>query len=147
MHMLGTPRTMQADPHYGDVVAEVAELLAIRVGQADKAGIDREKIWIDPGIGFGKTVDHNLSLLKWIEAFSNMRLKVLVGPSRKSFIGKLDNGADEAHRLGGTIAACLAAMRGGASMVRVHDVAPVVQAIRVADAIESAAGNPDPARG
>ena len=102
---------------------------------------------VGPGSVCPATVDHNLSLLKWIEAFSNMRLKVLVGPSRKSFIGKLDNGADEAHRLGGTIAACLAAMRGGASMVRVHDVAPVVQAIRVADAIESAAGNPDPARG
>ena len=144
MHMLGTPRTMQVDPRYNDVVAEVAELLAIRVGQADRAGIAREKIWIDPGIGFGKTVDHNLSLLKWTEAFSNMRLKVLVGASRKSFIGQLDNGADEAHRLGGTIASCLAAMRGGASMVRVHDVAPVVQAIRVAQAIESAEGGPGP---
>jgi dihydropteroate synthase len=140
MHMLGTPRTMQDDPRYADVVAEVAEFLAVQVGLAEEAGIAREKIWIDPGIGFGKTVDHNLSLLHRTRAFAEMGLRVLVGPSRKSFIGKLDAGAPESRRLGGTIAACLAAMSGGAEMVRVHDVAEVAQAIRVATAIDRADG-------
>lgn len=142
MHMLGTPRTMQRDPRYRDVVAEVAEFLAVQVGLAETAGVPRERIWIDPGIGFGKTVDHNLSLLRWTGAFARMDLKVLVGPSRKSFIGKLSNDASESRRLGGTIAACLAAMEGGAEMVRVHDVAEVAQAIRVASAIGSANGEP-----
>lgn len=137
MHMLGTPRTMQNDPRYENVVAEVAEFLAVQVGVAEAAGIERNKLWIDPGIGFGKTVEHNLALLDSIPTFSGMGLPVLVGPSRKSFIGKLSDGAPESRRLGGTIAACLAAMEGGASMVRVHDVDPVVQAIRVASAIGS----------
>ncbi len=138
MHMLGTPRTMQDDPRYDDVVAEVAEFLAVQIGVAEAAGIAREKLWIDPGIGFGKTVDHNLSLLKATGTFVHMGLPVLVGPSRKRFIGSLSDGAPESQRLGGTIAACLAAMERGATMVRVHDVAPVVQAIRIASAVESA---------
>ncbi len=137
MHMLGTPRTMQDDPRYGDVVAEITEFLAVRAGVAEAAGIEREKIWIDPGIGFGKTVEHNLRLLNSVRRFADMRFPVLVGASRKRFIGELSGGAPESERLGGTIAACLAAMAGGASMVRVHDVAPVVQAIRVASGIES----------
>lgn len=136
MHMLGTPRTMQDDPHYSDLFGEVAELLAVQAGIAEAAGIDRAKLWIDPGIGFGKTVDHNLQLLRLIPAFVEMGFPVLVGASRKSFIGKIDGGAPESERLGGTIACCIAAMRSGAEMVRVHDVAPVVQALRVAAAIE-----------
>ena len=138
MHMLGTPRTMQDDPRYNDVVAEVAEFLAVQTGLAEAAGIARDRIWIDPGIGFGKTVAHNLQLLKAIDRFAEMKLPVLVGASRKRFIGQLDRDAPESERLGGTIAACLAALAGGASMVRVHDVAPVVQALRVAAAIEAA---------
>lgn len=138
MHMLGTPRTMQEDPRYTDVVSEVTEFLAVRAGVAEAAGVARERIWIDPGIGFGKTVEHNLSLLAATRVFSEMDFPVLVGPSRKSFIGRLDRDAPEGRRLGGTIAACLAAQEGGAAMVRVHDVAPVVQAIRVATAIEGA---------
>lgn len=137
MHMLGTPRNMQDDPRYDDVVAEVAEFLAVQTGIAEAAGVARERIWIDPGIGFGKTVDHNLQLLKATPRFVGMKLPVLVGASRKRFIGELDGGAPESRRVGGTIAACLAAMAGGAAMVRVHDVAPVVQAIRVASAIEA----------
>lgn len=138
MHMLGTPSTMQDDPRYNDVVAEVAEFLAVQTGLAEAAGIARDRIWIDPGIGFGKTVAHNLQLLKAIDRFAEMKLPVLVGASRKRFIGQLDRDAPESERLGGTIAACLAALAGGASMVRVHDVAPVVQALRVAAAIEAA---------
>lgn len=137
MHMLGSPRTMQDDPRYGDVVNEVAEFLAARAGVAEAAGIDRERIWVDPGIGFGKTIEHNLQLLRATRRFAEIGLPVLVGASRKRFIGALDHGAPEARRLGGTIAACLGAMAGGAAMVRVHDVAPVVQAIRVAAAIEA----------
>lgn len=142
MHMLGTPRTMQDDPRYGDVVSEVAEFLEVQVGIAEAAGINREKIWIDPGIGFGKTVDHNLELLRATGIFVDMRLPVLIGPSRKRFIGELGGGVPEAERVGGTIATCLAARSGGAAMVRVHDVGPVVQAIRVAAAIESASTGP-----
>lgn len=142
MHMLGTPRTMQDNPAYGDVVAEVAEFLAVQAGVAESAGIPRESIWIDPGIGFGKTVDHNLELLKATDRFVEMNLPVLVGPSRKRFIGELAGGVPESGRIGGTIAACLAAWHGGASMVRVHDVAAVSQALRVADAIESGMAGP-----
>lgn len=135
MHMLGTPRTMQDDPRYDDVVAEILEFLADRVARAEAAGIPRERIWIDPGIGFGKTVDHNLTLLAATDRFAATGLPVLVGPSRKAFIGRIDRGAPERERVGGTIAACLAALHGGAGMVRVHDVAPVAQAIKVARAI------------
>jgi len=143
MHMLGTPRTMQNNPAYGDVVAEVAEFLAVRTGIAEAAGIERKRIWIDPGIGFGKTVEHNLALLRATNRFTEMNLPVLVGPSRKRFIGEIGGGVPESRRLGGTIAACLAAMSGGAAMVRVHDVAPVKQAIRVASAIEAGTAGPD----
>ena len=146
MHMLGSPRTMQDDPRYDDVVAEVSEFLAVQTGLAEAAGIPRERIWIDPGIGFGKTVEHNLRLLNATDRFARMNLPVLVGASRKRFIGELSGGAPESERLGGTIAACLAAMEAGAPMVRVHDVAPVVQAIRVASGIESAAEGPETSR-
>ena len=118
----------------------------MQTGLAEAAGIPRERIWIDPGIGFGKTVEHNLRLLNATDRFARMNLPVLVGASRKRFIGELSGGAPESERLGGTIAACLAAMEGGASMVRVHDVAPVVQAIRVASGIESAAEGPETSR-
>jgi dihydropteroate synthase len=134
MHMLGTPRTMQNDPRYDDVVAEVKAFLLQRAEVATAAGIRKEKIWIDPGIGFGKTLDHNLALLGGTSEFAAAGFPVLVGPSRKAFIGKID-GSNEGQRLGGTIAACLMALRGGAGMVRVHDVGPVVQAIRVTEAI------------
>jgi len=137
MHMVGSPRTMQNDPQYDDVVAEVRDFLMARVDFAVASGIDRERIWIDPGIGFGKTVDHNLELLKATSEFAATGLPVLLGPSRKTFIGRID-GSKEDRRLGGTIAACLEARRGGASMVRVHDVVEVAQALLVADQIEAA---------
>jgi dihydropteroate synthase len=134
MHMLGQPRTMQRDPRYSDVVTEVGDFLMSRVDAAVSAGIPRERIWIDPGIGFGKTLGHNLELLAATGRFADSGLPVLVGPSRKAFIGRID-GSPESDRLGGTIAACLAAADGGAAMVRVHDVGPVVQALRVRDRI------------
>ncbi len=134
MHMPGEPRTMQDDPHYDDPVTEIRDFLLGRVEAATVAGIARERIWIDPGIGFGKTVEHNLELLRGTERLVATGLPVLVGPSRKAFIGRID-GSPEADRVGGTIAACLAAADGGASMVRVHDVAPVVQALKVRERI------------
>lgn len=138
MHMLGTPRTMQDDPRYDDVVGEILEFLTDRADRAVAAGIERERIWIDPGIGFGKTTGHNLTLLAAVDRFAATGLPVLIGPSRKTFIGRLSGDAPEEERLGGTIAACLAALAGGAAMVRVHDVAPVAQAIAVARAIDDA---------
>ncbi len=134
MHMRGDPRTMQEDPVYGDVVAEVKALLAERIDLATGAGIAKEKIWIDPGIGFGKTVEHNLELLRRIPELKELGCRVLVGTSRKSFIGKL-TGADVDDRLGGTIASCVLAVAGGADAVRVHDVKPVREALLVAGAI------------
>jgi dihydropteroate synthase len=135
MHMLGSPRTMQQDPRYDDVVSDVLAFLLERAGAAEEAGVGRERIWIDPGIGFGKTLEHNLALLRETSRFAETGLAVLVGASRKAFIGRID-GSDEANRVGGTIAACLTAMEGGAAMVRVHDVSQVAQAIRVRAAIE-----------
>ncbi len=134
MHMLGEPRTMQRDPRYEDAVSEIRDFLLARVDAAIDAGIRRERIWIDPGIGFGKTVEHNIELLRGTARFAGTGLPVLVGPSRKAFIGRID-GSDEAGRLGGTIAACFAAADGGAAMVRVHDVGPVAQALKVRERI------------
>ena len=131
MHMLGEPRTMQADPHYDDVVGEVIAFLKQRVALLAKKGVD--DVWVDPGIGFGKTLAHNLALLN---AVGRMREEigkpVLVGASRKSFIAKIDPDHDAATgRLGGSIAAALLAAQAGADMVRVHDVAETVQALKV----------------
>jgi len=140
MHMLGEPRTMQDDPHYDDVVGEVLDFLIERAEAAEQAGIAREKIWIDPGIGFGKTAGHNFALLAAIDRFVETGYRVLVGPSRKRFIGTLD-GSGESERVGGTVAACLAAARRGATAVRVHDVAPVSQAFAVEREIAAARAN------
>ncbi len=137
MHMLGEPRTMQEDPAYGDVVDEVLEFLLERARVAEEAGIARERIWIDPGIGFGKTAEHNFALLAATDRFVETGFRVLVGPSRKRFIGSLD-GSGEAERLGGTVAACLVAAEKGASAVRVHDVAPVFQALALEREISAA---------
>lgn len=137
MHMLGGPRTMQRDPRYTDVVLEIRGFLLDRVEAAVAAGVDRDRIWIDPGIGFGKTLEHNLRLLAATRRFAETGFPVLVGPSRKAFIGRID-GSPEQDRVGGTIAACMAAAEGGAAMVRVHDVAPVRQALAVRDRIRDA---------
>jgi dihydropteroate synthase len=134
MHMLGEPRTMQEDPRYGDVVAEVKAFLGARLEGAIAAGIDEERVWLDPGIGFGKTGAHNMQLLRRLGELREIGRPLVVGTSRKSFIGKLD-GSPADQRLGGTIASSVLAAAGGADVLRVHDVAEMRQALRVATAI------------
>ncbi|HEY6731688.1 MAG TPA: dihydropteroate synthase [Solirubrobacterales bacterium] len=134
MHMRGDPRTMQDDPRYDDVVVAVKDFLAERLEAALAAGIAEERVWLDPGIGFGKTTDHNLELLRRLGELRDLGRPLVVGASRKSFIGKLDgSGADE--RLGGTIAASVLAAAEGAEVLRVHDVAEMRQALAVATAV------------
>jgi dihydropteroate synthase len=132
MHMLGEPRTMQNDPHYEDVVAEVIAFLRARVAAAEAKGV--ADIWVDPGIGFGKTLEHNLALMNAIARIGAETGKpVVIGASRKRFIAAIDGRAKEAgrERLGGSVAAALIAAQRGAAMVRVHDVAETVQALKV----------------
>ena len=138
MHMQGTPRTMQADPRYDDLLREVRARLETAVATAEAAGVSPESICVDPGIGFGKTVAHNLTLLKRLDAFRPLGKPILVGPSRKSFIGALLDHLPPAERLEGTLAACVMAVTAGAHIVRVHDVAAVRRAVRVAEAIRDA---------
>jgi dihydropteroate synthase len=136
MHMQGEPRTMQAAPQYEDVLAEVCAFLEARAGAALAAGVAREKIWLDPGIGFGKTVAHNLALLAGLERIVALGFPVLLGASRKRFIAAVGAGGMLASdRLGGSLAAALAGARAGVAAVRVHDVAETVQALRVQAAI------------
>ena len=129
MHMRGTPRTMQSDPRYDDVLTEVRAFLADRAARALAAGCP--EVWIDPGLGFGKTADHNLSLLRRLDQLVATGHPVLVGASRKSFVGRLTGGAPENDRLEGSLAVAVWAARAGAGMIRAHDVAPTVQAMRV----------------
>lgn len=137
MHMQGEPRTMQANPKYDDVVPDVIAFLRQRAHAAMMAGVKRDSIWIDPGIGFGKTLAHNLALTSAIGAFkAETGFKVLYGASRKSFIGRIALVADEKSRLGGSLAAAIRAVSLGADMVRVHDVPETVQAMMVWRAIE-----------
>jgi dihydropteroate synthase len=128
MHMLGNPRTMQENPVYEDVVDEVKAFLAERVEAALAAGIAEERIWVDPGIGFGKTAGHNLELLRRLGELRELGRPLVVGTSRKSFIGKVD-GSAPSERLGGTIATSVWAVNEGANVLRVHDVADVRQAV------------------
>jgi dihydropteroate synthase len=134
MHMLGDPRTMQQSPSYEDVVDDVKAFLAERIEFAMSEGIDQERIWIDPGIGFGKTVEHNLELHRRLGELADLGRPIAFGSSRKSFIGKL-TGAEVGQRLGGTIASNVIAYANGARMLRVHDVGPMHQALTVAGAI------------
>ena len=129
MHMRGTPATMQQEATYDDVVAEVGEFLVERAEAAAAAGVG--EVWIDPGIGFAKTVEHNLRLLRHLDRLVETGFPVLVGVSRKSFIGTLTGGAPVDDRLEGSLAAAVWALAQGAAMVRVHDVQPTVQAVRV----------------
>jgi dihydropteroate synthase len=134
MHMLGEPKTMQEAPHYEDVVGEVAAFLRERLEAATAAGIEPEALVVDPGIGFGKTLEHNLLLLRHLEALTELGRPVLVGPSRKRFIGAI-LGLPEEERDEGTLGAVAWAAAHGASAVRVHDVRSTVRALRVLDAI------------
>jgi dihydropteroate synthase len=133
MHMLGEPGTMQDDPQYDDVVADVKAFLEERLQFAVDEGISEERIWLDPGIGFGKTLEHNLELLRRLDEIVALGRPVVVGTSRKSFLGKL-TGRPEKARLPGTIATNVLALTRGASVFRVHDVAEVAEALKVAAA-------------
>jgi dihydropteroate synthase len=134
MHMQGTPGTMQQEPHYNDVVREVRDFLATQLYDAMDAGVAPEAIIIDPGIGFGKTIEHNLELLRGLPVLAALGQPLLVGTSRKAFIGKILNlPADE--RLEGSLAAAVAAVLAGANILRVHDVPETTKAVRLADAI------------
>jgi dihydropteroate synthase len=130
MHMQGSPPTMQDHPHYGDVVGEVAAFLVERASAARAAGV--EEVWVDPGIGFGKTADHNLSLLRHLPRLASLGFPLLVGTSRKGFLGRLAAAGTTApppdERLAGSVATAVWSMLSGAAMVRVHDVAATVQA-------------------
>jgi dihydropteroate synthase len=142
MHMRGEPATMQQAPAYDDVVAEVAAFLAQRAAAALAAGIARDKIWIDPGVGFGKTKAHNLALLARLDRITALGLPVLLGASRKGFLGRIEerlSGPD--GRLGGSLAVALIAAQVGVAAVRVHDVRETVQALAVAAAIGQASGH------
>jgi dihydropteroate synthase len=131
MHMSGDPRTMQDDPRYDDVVAEVRGHLAVRVAACVAAGVPAGAILVDPGIGFGKTVAHNCRLIRELAAFAGLGAGVLLGVSRKSLIAKLSEGEPPKARLPGSIAAALAGVAHGARVLRVHDVAATLQALRV----------------
>src|SRR5688500_4050895 len=149
-HMQGTPATMQLDPRYDDVVAEVGAFLAERRAVANDAGIGDDRLLADPGLGFGKTVAHNLTLLARLDDVARTAgVPVLVGPSRKGFIGVAGGAPGEPlpveEREDGTLAAVVWALDHGASMVRVHDVAPAVEAVRVLRAVAAASPtDPDP---
>jgi dihydropteroate synthase len=134
MHMLGEPRTMQEDPHYADVVSEVKAFLEERMSYAIAAGVAEERILLDPGIGFGKTGAHNLELLSRLGELVALGRPVVVGTSRKSFLGRLAGGRGTDERLAGTIATNVIAYERGASVFRVHDVRPVNDALAVAAA-------------
>jgi dihydropteroate synthase len=134
MHMLGEPRTMQRDPRYDDVVSEVRAFLEERLAFAVSEGVPEERVWLDPGIGFGKTVEHNLELLRRLDEIVAIGRAVVIGTSRKSFLGKLAGGRAETERLPGTIATNVLALERGARVFRVHDVAPVADALAVAAA-------------
>ncbi len=132
MHIKGQPKNMQQDPHYDDLIGEISEYLSESIAIALAAGIGRDRIIIDPGIGFGKRLMDNYEILRRLREFSRLGCPILVGPSRKSFIGKVLNVPPD-QRLEGTIAAVVIAIQNGAHIVRVHDVLPVIRACRIAD--------------
>lgn len=138
MHARGDPKTMQNSPVYGDVVSEVLAYLSARIGACARVGIRPDRLILDPGIGFGKTLAHNLALIRNLGRFAALGRPILFGASRKSFIGRLDDDAPVENRLGGSVAAALWAARHGASIVRVHDVDETVQALRLWAAVEKA---------
>ena len=137
MHMQGEPRSMQAAPAYDDVVAEVHRFLAERIFSAEMAGIDKKRIVVDPGFGFGKSLEHNLALLARLERFRELGVPLLAGLSRKRSIGELTGREDPRQRSHGSVAAHLLAAQRGASIVRVHDVAATVDALKVWTAVDA----------
>ena len=138
MHMQGEPGTMQSDPTYEDAPKEVLEYLTARVQACEAAGIERARLAVDPGIGFGKTVAHNVQILKHLDIYQRLGVPLLLGVSRKSFIGKIVGEEDAQKRLPGSIAAALFSIRYGGNILRVHDVRETKQALEVWAAIQSA---------
>ena len=138
MHSLADPKTMQDNPVYDDVVAEVMAYLQSRVTLCEAAGIAREKIIVDPGIGFGKTIDHNLALIKALPTFRALGCDVLLGASRKAFIGRLTGEAEAENRVFGSVAVALYGAQAGADILRVHDVLQTRQALQMWQAIDNA---------
>lgn len=139
MHMKGSPATMQRDPHYEDVLAEVSDFLLARAEAAMGAGVAREAIMLDPGIGFGKSLAHNLTLLAHLDRIVALGFPVVLGVSRKRFVQAIDPTAGDANdRIGGSLAAALAGARAGVAVIRAHDVRQTVQALQVWTAIEEA---------
>jgi dihydropteroate synthase len=134
MHMQGSPLTMQDSPHYDDLMGEISAFLDERIRAAGAAGIPAERIIVDPGIGFGKTFDHNLEILRGPQAFRRLGRPLLLGFSRKAFLGRI-LGLPPAERLEGTIAAAVLAVERGADILRVHDVGPVARAVRTAEVL------------
>ena len=130
MHMQGQPRTMQHEPHYDDVVEEVIRFLQQRVAACELAGIERSQIWVDPGFGFGKTLEHNLQLLESLDQFQALGIPLLVGVSRKTMIGALLGDLPVEKRVLGSVGAAVVAVARGAKIVRVHDVKQTVQALQ-----------------
>jgi dihydropteroate synthase len=143
MHMQGEPRSMQDDPQYDDVVAEVHRFLAERIFAAELAGISKKNLVVDPGFGFGKALAHNLVLLAQLERFTELGVPVLAGLSRKRSIGELTGRQDPVERVAGSVAAHVIAAQRGARIVRVHDVAATVDALKV---LEAVAAVPSPRR-
>jgi dihydropteroate synthase len=135
MHMQGEPRGMQKHPHYGDVTQEVGEFLADRAQAAMEAGISRDRIVLDPGFGFGKNLEHNLTLLRRLPELAALGYPLMAGLSRKSLIGTLLGGKPVEERMQGSVAAAVIAVQNGANIVRVHDVAPTVEALRITSAM------------
>jgi dihydropteroate synthase len=136
MHMKGNPRTMQNNPVYKSLIDEIIEYLDKAISEAVAWGIDRERIIVDPGIGFGKTLGHNLEILKRLREFKILGRPILVGPSRKSFLGKILNAGPQ-ERIFGTVSACILAVKNGANIVRVHDIVAVKQAMKVLNTINN----------
>jgi dihydropteroate synthase len=134
MHKQGDPQTMQSQPHYQNVVAEVADYLRKRIAAAESAGIQRNRIVIDPGFGFGKTLEHNLTLLRELHELTELGVPVLAGLSRKSMLGAL-TGQEVSRRLPASIAAALIAVQRGAAIVRVHDVKETAEALKILNAV------------
>lgn len=135
MHIQGTPQTMQKNPQYTDVVRDISAYFEERLALAERAGIPRQNIWLDPGIGFGKTVEHNLQILRRLREFTVFGLPILIGTSRKSFIGKVLGDLPPEDRLEGTAATVAVAILNGANAVRVHDVQAMVRVARTVDAV------------
>ncbi|MCH8834947.1 MAG: dihydropteroate synthase, partial [Proteobacteria bacterium] len=147
VHMQGEPRTMQDEPRYEDAALDVYDYLAGRVAACEAAGVERTRIAVDPGIGFGKTVDHNVRILNRLALYHGLGCALVLGVSRKSFIARLSRGEAPKQRLAGSLAAALAAVAQGAHILRVHDVAETRQALSAWSAIHAAGAGEAPGRG